>query len=147
MAFPSSPEEMLRRMEAQSPMLAAMFNNPDPASREAAWRDYEEYERANAEERERTGETEDEQMMREKREWAEDDAKSAKLKDDGNAAFKDGDFKTAYAIYTACMHLSSQEPLYPLNRAAVALSERSYRLFTSPLIMTAIRTEAIRNCS
>ncbi|KAJ7141132.1 hypothetical protein C8R44DRAFT_762796 [Mycena epipterygia] len=76
MAFPSSPEEMIRRMQAQSPMLAAMFNNPDPASREAAWKDYQEYERADAEERERTGETEYEQMMREKREWAEEDAKN-----------------------------------------------------------------------
>ncbi|KAJ7031002.1 hypothetical protein C8F04DRAFT_1186278 [Mycena alexandri] len=41
---------------------------------------------------------EDEQMLREKREWAEADAKSAKLKDEGNTAFKNEDCKEAYVI-------------------------------------------------
>ncbi|KAJ7141106.1 hypothetical protein C8R44DRAFT_866759 [Mycena epipterygia] len=118
MAFSSSPEEMIRRMQAQSPMLAAMFNNPDPASREAAWSDYQEYERADAEERERTGETEYEQMMREKREWAEEDAKSAKLKDDGNAAFKDG------LRYLLRMHA----PLWP-GTAVSAEQGRKLKLY------------------
>lgn len=84
--------------------------------------------KADAAERERTGETAMEQMAREKREWAEADAKSAKLKLQGNEAFKEGDYKTAFVIYSACMSLSPQEPLYPLNRVAVALSETSFSL-------------------
>ncbi|KAJ7682217.1 hypothetical protein DFH06DRAFT_1160507 [Mycena polygramma] len=54
------------------------------------------------------------------------DAKSAELKNDGNAAFMKGDLKTAYVLYTACMHLSIRETLYPLNRAAVALKLKLY---------------------
>ncbi|KAJ6591345.1 hypothetical protein B0H10DRAFT_2091473 [Mycena sp. CBHHK59/15] len=69
----------------------------------------------------KTGETPMEQMMREKREWAEADAKSAELKVQGNNAFKSGDYKTAFVFYTVCMHLSGHEPLYPLNRAAASL--------------------------
>jgi tetratricopeptide (TPR) repeat protein len=84
--------------------------------------------REDAAERERTGETPMQQIMREKLEWAEADAKSAELKTKGNDAFKNGDYKTAYVIYTACMHLSGHEPLYPLNRAAVALSKLSFHL-------------------
>jgi hypothetical protein len=64
-----------------------------------------------------------EQMWREKREWAENDAKSAELKIRGNEVFRSGDYKTALAVYTACMRLSPQDPLYALNRAAIALSE------------------------
>jgi hypothetical protein len=56
-------------------------------------------------------------------EWAQADAKSAKLKDKCNLAFKSGDLKTAFAVYTARMRLSSHELLYPLNKAAVNLSE------------------------
>lgn len=78
--------------------------------------------RESAEERERTGESQFEQMWREKREWAVKDAKSAKLKEEGNKAFREGDFNNAFVIYTACVCLSGQDPLYHLNRAAVALS-------------------------
>ncbi|KAF7315954.1 hypothetical protein MIND_00112200 [Mycena indigotica] len=74
-----------------------------------------------------TGETAIEQMMREKREWAEADAKSAKLKEQGNDAFRAGDYKKAFAVYTACMLLSAHEPLYPLNRAAVGLKLQLYQ--------------------
>ncbi|KAJ6560316.1 hypothetical protein B0H19DRAFT_1147259 [Mycena capillaripes] len=66
-------------------------------------------------------------MEREKRQRrANEDAQSAKLKDEGNTAFKKGDFKMAYVLYTACMHLCIRETLYPLNRAAVALKLKLY---------------------
>ncbi|KAF7305766.1 Serine/threonine protein phosphatase 5 [Mycena chlorophos] len=74
----------------------------------------------------RPGETQEEKILREKREWAEADAKSAELKEQGNAAFKDGDYKRALVVYTACMTLSPHEPLYPLNRAAVGLRLKLY---------------------
>lgn len=115
--FPPTPAEFIRRIQAMAPQAAAIFN--DPEQRAA----FEQYERDNAAECERTGESEYELILREKREWAEADAKSAKLKQEGNEAFRNGDYKTAYVIYTVCMHLSGHEPLYPLNRAAVALSE------------------------
>ena len=85
--------------------------------------EYEQIIRDDAEERARTGETLDQQILREKREWAEADAKSTKLKGEGNEASRNGDYKAAYVIYTVCMILSGHEPLYPLNRAAVALGE------------------------
>lgn len=107
----------MRRMQAQTPLVMELLNNPEKM------RVFREWERESAEERALTGETQEEQMMREKREWAERDAKSAKLKEEGNAAFRAGDFKEAYQLYTACICLSDHEPAYSLNRAAVALSE------------------------
>ncbi|KAF8143326.1 hypothetical protein K438DRAFT_1993949 [Mycena galopus ATCC 62051] len=103
----------------QSPEVAAILN---PAKMEMIL----QIIRESAAERERTGETPMEQILREKREWAEADAKSAELKIQGNEAFKREDYKTAYVLYTACMHLSGHEPLYPLNRAAVALKLKLY---------------------
>ncbi|KAJ7760974.1 TPR-like protein [Mycena metata] len=119
--FPPTPEEFIARMQAGAARAAAVQN--DPQERAA----YEQYLADAAAEREITGETEDEQMLREKREWAAADAKSATLKDGGNAAFKRGDYEEAYVIYTACMVLSNHEPLYPLNRAAVALKLKMYK--------------------
>lgn len=84
---------------------------------------FNQHQRERVAELARTGETQWDRMLREKREWAEMDARSRKLKDEGNVAFRKGDFKTAYAIYTVCMEFSVHEPLYPLNRAAAALSE------------------------
>ncbi|KAF7322142.1 Serine/threonine protein phosphatase 5 [Mycena kentingensis (nom. inval.)] len=76
--------------------------------------------------RDKPGETAMEQVLREKREWAAADAKSAQLKERGNDAFRAGDYKEAYKIYTACGALSGHEPLYWLNRAAVALKLQIY---------------------
>ena len=77
--------------------------------------------KADARERERTGETPQQQIMREKREWAIQDAQSASLKLEGNAAFSRGDYKEAFIIYSACAQNSGHEPVYGLNRAAAAL--------------------------
>ncbi|KAG7092030.1 hypothetical protein E1B28_008411 [Marasmius oreades] len=71
----------------------------------------------------RRGETMEERMMREKREWAEADAESAKIKENGNDAFRKGDFEDAFVAYSACIEISEHEPLYPLNRSAAALSD------------------------
>ncbi|KAF8058611.1 TPR-like protein [Lyophyllum atratum] len=76
---------------------------------------------ADAEERQRTGESMVDQMMREKKEWAALDARSAALKVEGNAAFAQGDYKRAYLVYSACARLSPHEPVYKLNRSAAAL--------------------------
>ncbi|KAJ7122057.1 hypothetical protein C8R43DRAFT_1033010 [Mycena crocata] len=54
--------------------------------------------------------------------------RSIELKDQGNSAFMNKDFKTAFVIYTACMHLSKHQPLYPLNRAGAALSLKMYHI-------------------
>ncbi|KAJ6594588.1 hypothetical protein B0H19DRAFT_974800 [Mycena capillaripes] len=118
--IPPTQAEFMARLQADAPKALAVLN--DPEQRAA----FEQYQRDSAAERAITGETEYEQMLREKREWAEADAKSAKLKVDGNEAFRTGDYKTAYVIYTACMQLSGHEPLYPLNRAAVALKLKLY---------------------
>lgn len=76
---------------------------------------------ADAEERQRTGETPEQQAMRERREWAEADARSDKLKAVGNKAFKEGEYEKAFIVYCACAYQSAHEPLYRLNRAAAAL--------------------------
>ncbi|KAJ7933963.1 TPR-like protein [Mycena leptocephala] len=117
-------EGVRRRLEAgTSPMTAELAQMlKDPSKMDILL----QIMREDAAERERTGETPMQQIMREKLEWAEADAKSAELKTKGNDAFKNGDYKTAYVIYTACMHLSGHEPLYPLNRAAVALKLKLY---------------------
>ncbi|KAJ6531622.1 TPR-like protein [Mycena vulgaris] len=111
--------EMFRRLPAAA---AGMFSDPE----KMAW--FTERLRERDAELVQSGETYYDRMVREKREWAEMDAKSAKLKDEGNAAFKNGDLKTAYIVYTVCMGLSCHEPLYPLNRAAVALKLKLYDL-------------------
>ncbi|KAJ7182952.1 TPR-like protein [Mycena crocata] len=89
---------------------------------------FNQHQRERAAELARTGETQWDRMLREKHEWAAMDARSRKLKDEGNVAFRKGDFKTAYVIYTVCMEFSVHEPLYPLNRAAVALKLKLYEL-------------------
>ncbi|KAJ7031000.1 hypothetical protein C8F04DRAFT_892606, partial [Mycena alexandri] len=58
-------------------------------------------------------------LLRQKRGWAETNAKSAKLKDKGNVAFRNGDYKR-YAIYTTSIYLSTHEPLYSMYTTAVA---------------------------
>ncbi|KAJ7502503.1 TPR-like protein [Mycena galericulata] len=123
-------EGVQRRLAAgtspMTPKLAELFNNP--ATKKSAMDQFLKMMQNDAAERERTGETAYEQMMREKREWAEADAKSAELKVRGNEAFKNGEYKAAYVIYTVCIYLSPHEPLYPLNRAAVALKLRLYSM-------------------
>ncbi|KAJ7481663.1 TPR-like protein [Mycena latifolia] len=118
--FPDNPFEFMRRVQDGQRRQAEIYSDPEKQA------EYEQYMRDNAEERARTGETELEQMLREKREWAEADAKSAELKIQGNEAFRKGDYENAFVIYTACMSLSNHEPLYPLNRAAVALKLKLY---------------------
>ncbi|KAJ7681000.1 TPR-like protein [Mycena polygramma] len=118
--LPPTPAEFMRRMQAGASDFAALFNDPEKMA------EIERMQLEAAAEREITGETEDEQILREKREWAEADAKSAKLKDEGNEAFKKGDYKTAYVNYTVCMIQSGHEPIYPLNRAAASLKLRMY---------------------
>ncbi|KAJ7782515.1 TPR-like protein [Mycena maculata] len=121
-------EGVQRRLQAgsspMSPAMAEMINNPE--TRQSTLDALLQMMRADAAERERTGETASEQTKREKREWAEADAKSAALKIRGNEAFKNGEYKTAYVIYTACAYLTPQEPLYSLNRSAVALKLKLY---------------------
>ncbi|KAJ6507400.1 hypothetical protein C8R47DRAFT_93036 [Mycena vitilis] len=117
-------EGVLQRLAAgtgPTPQLRAILNDP------AKMENFLEMMRQDAAERERTGETQEQQMLREKREWAEQDAKSAQLKIKGNEAFKKGDYKTAYVLYSVCVIQSSHEPLYPLNRAAVALKLKLYK--------------------
>ncbi|KAG7092029.1 hypothetical protein E1B28_008411 [Marasmius oreades] len=75
----------------------------------------------------RRGETMEERMMREKREWAEADAESAKIKENGNDAFRKGDFEDAFVAYSACIEISEHEPLYPLNRSAAALKLKLFK--------------------
>ncbi|KAF8143325.1 hypothetical protein K438DRAFT_2029629 [Mycena galopus ATCC 62051] len=70
---------------------------------------------------------EEETFRQEMREIA---AKVEELKMKGNDAFKRGEYKTAYVLYTACLslrhHDSKKNLLYHLNRAAVALKLKMY---------------------
>ncbi|KAJ7646573.1 TPR-like protein [Roridomyces roridus] len=113
---------MERIAAGTSPMgnLSSMFQSPEKLQHMLQMMQDDEAERA------RTGETLDEQILREKREWAAADKKSAGLKVKGNDAFRNGEYKTAYVIYSTCIRLSSHEPLYWLNRAAVALKLKLY---------------------
>lgn len=70
----------------------------------------------------RNGERFSDKLQRERMEWAEDDAQIVKLKETGNAAFEQGDYRTAFIIYSACIYRSPHEGRYSLNRAAAALS-------------------------
>lgn len=79
----------------------------------------------------RTGEDPSQKIYRERMEWAEDDARSVKLKELGNAAFKEGDYKKAFIIYSACIFRTRHEAVYNLNRAAAALSESLVRVLVS----------------
>ncbi|KAJ6593392.1 hypothetical protein B0H19DRAFT_1246169 [Mycena capillaripes] len=79
----------------------------------------------------------------EKQRWkATADAKAAKLKEQGNAAFQQGDFETAYIIYSACVFLSITNPVYSLNRAAVALKLKLYDIAVGDARMTIEKAEA-----
>ncbi|KAJ7762492.1 TPR-like protein [Mycena metata] len=116
-----------RLASGTSPMTPELMEKlNDPTQREGLLEMVKQIMKEDAAERERTGETPQQQMLREKREWAQADAKSAQLKIKGNEAFRDGDYKGAFIIYSACMQLSPHEPLYPLNRAAVALKLKMY---------------------
>ncbi|KAJ7762483.1 TPR-like protein [Mycena metata] len=119
-AFPPSQAEYIARMQERIASIKELMDNPEElaAVRQMALDD--------AAERERTGETEAEQQLREKREWAAAAERSENFKEEDNEAFKNGDYKTAYVIYTACMCLTHYEPLYPLNRAAAALKLKMY---------------------
>ncbi|KAJ7162228.1 TPR-like protein [Mycena filopes] len=110
-----------------SPMTPELMEKlNDPAQSAGLMESLLQMMKEDAAERERTGETAEQQMRREKLEWAAADARSAQLKIKGNEAFQAGNYETAFVIYTACMHLSPHEPLYPLNRAAVALKLKMY---------------------
>jgi hypothetical protein len=85
-----------------------------------------------------------ERLEREKRQNRKKaEAKSAKLKDEGNTAFKNNDLKMAYVLYTACMHLSIRDTLYPLNRAAVALSPSPFDILFDLQLITKSRIETL----
>ncbi|KAJ7162256.1 hypothetical protein C8R46DRAFT_904084, partial [Mycena filopes] len=73
---------------------------------------------------EKTGEKVLARMLREEREWAA--AKSAEFREQGNVAFRSGDYKAAYVLYTAAMCRYNVEPFNCLNRAAVALKLKMY---------------------
>ncbi|KAJ7485038.1 TPR-like protein [Mycena galericulata] len=122
LTFQPGSDEMTRFVQTQGPRIMAQLESFNPEQKSAVERGMRE----RAAERARTGERHIDQLLREKREWAAQDAKSTKLKEVGNAAFKKGDFKTAYIVYSACMRLSPWEPAYPLNRAAVALKLKLY---------------------
>ncbi|KZV92724.1 hypothetical protein EXIGLDRAFT_836241 [Exidia glandulosa HHB12029] len=79
-----------------------------------------------AEEMKRTGENPAEKIWRERSQWARDDARSAKLKEIGNAAFKQGDYKKAFVVYSACISRTPHLEVYSLNRAAAGLKLRLY---------------------
>ncbi|KAJ7655734.1 hypothetical protein DFH06DRAFT_1473957 [Mycena polygramma] len=81
--------------------------------------------------------------LEEERAWtAAADAKAAKLKVQGNAAFVNKEFELAYIIYTACNILSIQNPIYSLNRAAVALKLKVYDVALSDASMTIEKADA-----
>ncbi|KAJ6507388.1 hypothetical protein C8R47DRAFT_1192087 [Mycena vitilis] len=92
--LPPTPAEFMRRMQAGAAHVA-LFNNPEKMA------EIERLRLEAAAEREITGETENEQILREKREK--------------------GDYKTAYVKYTVCIIQSGHEPISPLNRAAASL--------------------------
>ncbi|KAF9041934.1 hypothetical protein BDZ89DRAFT_1128629 [Hymenopellis radicata] len=58
-----------------------------------------------------------------KKERAAADARtrSAKIKLEANEAFRKGDYKEAFILYSVCCQLSGHEPLYFVNRAAAGL--------------------------
>ncbi|KAJ7747760.1 hypothetical protein B0H16DRAFT_1461851 [Mycena metata] len=55
-------------------------------------------------------------------------AKSVELKEKADKAFIDGDFKTAYILLTGCQLLWIENPVYSLNRAAVAIKLKMYHV-------------------
>ncbi|KAJ7467030.1 TPR-like protein [Mycena latifolia] len=98
--IPRNPLEFMHRVQEEQRILEEILSDPEQKA------EYEKIMRDDAEERERTGETRFQQMLREKRE--------------------NGDYKNAFVIYTACILLTRHEPLYSLNRAAVALKLKLY---------------------
>ncbi|KAJ7668741.1 hypothetical protein DFH06DRAFT_207432 [Mycena polygramma] len=56
------------------------------------------------------------------------DAKTTELKAQGDAAHKNGDFKLAFVVYTACGMLSAANPDYSLSRAATAFKLKMYQV-------------------
>ncbi|GBE89142.1 TPR-like protein [Sparassis crispa] len=71
------------------------------------------------------GETFQERMMRERAEWTETDDR---VKEQGNQAFRAGDFRRAYLCYTGVIDVSCHwhDAAYWLNRAAVCLKLNAY---------------------
>ncbi|VDB95579.1 unnamed protein product [Peniophora sp. CBMAI 1063] len=72
------------------------------------------------------GETMEERVMREKREFAQDDAVSERLKLKGNEAMRLGDVKLAFTYYKSCTLKSAHEPVYWLNLSAACLKLKMY---------------------
>ncbi|KAF5339236.1 hypothetical protein D9758_013308 [Tetrapyrgos nigripes] len=79
---------------------------------------------ADIEDAERRGETLQERILREKREWIAANAKAAKLKDKANEVFRKGDYEEAFVMYSACADITPDEPVYKLNRAAALIARR-----------------------
>ncbi|KAJ7762486.1 TPR-like protein [Mycena metata] len=117
---PADPAAFIARVQQDIPAMGEILNDPETMAKIVKGMQEAAAERA------KTGETWYQQRLREKREWSEKGLKSEKLKEEGNKAFKNGDYKTAYVIYSACTVLSVHEPLYFLNRAAVALKLKLY---------------------
>ncbi|KAF5339252.1 hypothetical protein D9758_013321 [Tetrapyrgos nigripes] len=114
------PEARLQAGTGPSKALTDIMSDPSKMAR------FMEMMKADMEDAKRRGETMEERALREKREWAEADGKAAKLKDDANKAFREGNYKEAFVLYSTCMEISPQEPVYRLNRAAAALKLTMY---------------------
>ncbi|KAF8903539.1 hypothetical protein CPB85DRAFT_1226437 [Mucidula mucida] len=124
MQFEDPSEGVAARLEAGTAPVAGLEGlMNDPAKMQAILAMLKH----DAEERERTGETVEQQMLREKMEWAAADARSAEIKLEANEAFRKGDYKEAFVLYSLCCQQSGHEPLYPLNRAAAGLKLNLYR--------------------
>ncbi|KAJ7188738.1 hypothetical protein C8R46DRAFT_1341422 [Mycena filopes] len=54
------------------------------------------------------------------------EAKRSRLREEAKAAYLEGDFKTAFILYTGCGLLRVEDPVTSLNRAAVALKLKLY---------------------
>ncbi len=132
MQFEDPSEGVAARLEAGTAPVAGLEGlMNDPAKMQAILAMLKH----DAEERERTGETVEQQMLREKMEWAAADARSAEIKLEANEAFRKGDYKEAFVLYSLCCQQSGHEPLYPLNRAAAGLSTSIKKVFDKSRIL------------
>ncbi|KAL0568319.1 hypothetical protein V5O48_013667 [Marasmius crinis-equi] len=110
------PEARLQAGTGPNKFLSDIMKDPSKMS------SFMEMMKADIEDAKRRGETMQERAVREKREWAEADAKASKFKEEANEAFRKGDYKEAFVIYSVCVDIGPHEPVYRLNRAAAALN-------------------------
>ncbi|KAF9041940.1 TPR-like protein [Hymenopellis radicata] len=120
---PYDPVSNLAAMRAQSDdprieeMQAALPHwMKDPAKMQPIWAELQQFEESIGMRPRKTT-----KQQREKKERAAADARSAKIKLEANEAFRKGDYKEAFVLYSVCCRLSGHEPLYFLNRAAAGL--------------------------